>query len=191
LDNLSTEWSPTKLPPLEPSRKPGRKTPHFAQAVAEVIFGWLFLFWLLLVPKYPFLMFGPGEIYFRSGPFALAPVWITAYWVVLAFNFGQVLWNTMDLVSGAWRTPSPIKPLFFKAGGLVSTGVLLFAANSVYAVLKHPETAEPKYSAMLNQINPSLHIALMVVFLMVAIQFAWDLIQWIREPKKHTSVSCI
>ena len=188
LDEISTEWSPANLSPLDPGSGCARKQPTYAKAAAEVIFGWFFLGWLLLVLKHPFLMFGPGVIYFQTGPFNIAPVWWTFYWVAVAFNFGQVLWNTMDLVSGAWRKPSPLKPLFFKAGGLACIGVLLFAANHVYATLKDPAASSAeKYNAMLNQINPGIHIAAMVLFLMVAIQLAWELFQWIQSSKKQPS----
>jgi hypothetical protein len=180
LDGISTSWSPTKLPPLDPAGKRGNKQPIYAKAAAEVIFGWLFLFWLLLVPRHPFLMFGPGAVYLHTGPFALAPIWWTFYWVVLALNFGQVLWNTMDLLSGAWRKPLPFKHLVFKVCGLISIGVLLSAPNHIFAMLKNLAASDAaKYSAMLNQINPWLYLAMQVVFLIAAIQFAWDLFLWI------------
>ena len=188
IDGISTEWSPAKLPPLEPDSKQARKQPTFAKAAAEVIFGWIFLVWLLLVLKHPFLMFGPGAVYFLTSPFKLAPIWWTFYWVAVAFQFGQVLWNTIDLVSGAWRKPSSLKPLVFKAGGLVCTGVLLFAANHVYASLANPAASDAeKYNAMLNQINPSIHLAAMVLFLVVAIQFGWEVIQWIQSSRNPSA----
>jgi len=184
LDGITTEWSPSKLPPLESAGKPGRKQPSYAQAVAEVIFGWLFLFWFLLVPKHPFLMFGPGAIYFHTGPFTIAPVWWTFYWVVIALNFVQVTWNTIDLLSGAWRQPLLFKHLVFKACGLVSIGVLLTAANHVYAVLKNSTSEAEKYNAMLNQINPAIYYAMLIIFCIVAVQFAWELAKWIGQSRR-------
>jgi hypothetical protein len=178
MDGVNIDWSPSKLPPLEPARTSGRKQPTYAKFAAQVIFEWLFLGWLLLVPKYPFLMFGPSAWYTQNGPFALAHIWWTFYWVVVALNFAQVLWNTMDLISGAWRKPSVLKPLFFKAGGLISMGVLLTAQNHVFALLKNPTASEAaKYNAMLNQLNPSLYLGMQIVFLIVAIQFVWEIYQ--------------
>ena len=182
MDGVNIDWSPSKLPPLDPARNSSRKQPTFAKFAAQVIFEWLFLGWLLLVPKYPFLMFGPSAWYAQVGPFKIASVWWTFYWVVVAFNVIQVLWNTLDLTSGAWRRPSPLKPLFFKAGGLITIGVLLTAQNHVFALLKDPTASDAaKYNAMLNQLNPSLYLGMQVVFLIVAIQFVWEIYQLFLE----------
>ena len=185
MDGVNIDWSPSKLPPLDPARNSSRKQPTFAKFAAQVIFEWLFLGWLLLVPKYPFLMFGPSAWYAQVGPFKIASVWWTFYWVVVAFNVIQVLWNTLDLTSGAWRRPSPLKPLFFKAGGLITIGVLLTAQNHVFALLKDPTASDAaKYNAMLNQLNPSLYLGMQVVFLIVAIQFVWEIYQLFLESRR-------
>jgi len=49
----SPGWTPGSLPPLGQDAVTGKKPRSFAQAVAEVVFGILFLGWLLLVPKHP------------------------------------------------------------------------------------------------------------------------------------------
>ncbi|WP_058188848.1 HAAS signaling domain-containing protein [Terracidiphilus gabretensis] len=184
MDGINVDWSPSKLAPLEPARSSRRKQPVFAKFAAQVIFEWLFLGWLLLVPKYPFLMFGPSAWYAQVGPFKIASVWWTFYWVVVAFNFAQIVWNTMDLTSGAWRRPTPLKPLFFKAGGLITIGVLLTAQNHVFALLKDPAASDAaKYNAMLNQLNPSLYFGMQVVFLIVAMQFAWEIYQLFLDSR--------
>jgi hypothetical protein len=184
MDGINIDWSPSKLSPLEPTRSSARKQPTFAKFAAQVIFEWLFLGWLLLVPKYPFLMFGPGAWYAQLGPFRLAPVLWTFYWVIVAFNVIQVLWNTLDLTSGAWRKPSILKPLFFKAGGLLTIGVLLTAANHTFVFLKDPSASDAaKYSDMLSQLNPSLYLGMQVVFLIIAIQFVWELYQQFLESR--------
>lgn len=186
LEGVYTDWSPAKLAPLDPARKAGQKPRYFAKAVAEVIFGWLFLAWFLLVPKYPFLMFGPGVLYLRTGPFALASVWWTFYWTALAMSALQVLWNTADLMRGAWRTPSRFKQLAQKAGGLISIGVLLAASNHIYVMLKHPQIDAAQYSTMLNQINPGAYDVLIVLFLIIAVQFLWELAQWTGELRRRS-----
>lgn len=195
IDNLSTEWSPSKLPPLETARVHaetgvkigvmnvracGKKPRTYVQAAAEVIFGWLFLAYFLLVPSHPFLMLGPGASYLLRH-YALAPVWWTFYWITVAFNFGTNVWNTIDLTSGAWRSPLLLKSLFEKAGGLITIGVLLGASNHVYVLLKHPAMDAATRSAAINQLNPVLYRAWQVVFLILAVQFIWKLIQWIGD----------
>ena len=94
------------------------------------------------------------------------------------------MWNTLDLTSGAWRKRSILKPLFFKAGGLLTIGVLLTAANHVFVFLKDPSASDAaKYNAMLSQLNPSLYLGMQVVFLIVAIQFVWELYQQFLESR--------
>ena len=189
MDGINIDWSPSKLSPLEPTRRQGRIQLTYAKFTAQVIFEWLFLGWLLLVPKYPFLMFGPGAWYAQLGPFKLASVLWTFYWVVLAFNFVQVLWNTLDWTSGAWRRPSILKPLFFKAGGLLTIGVLLTAHNHIFVYLKDPTASvAAKYTDMLHQLNSSLYLGMQVVFLIVAIQFAWELYQAFTESRRGTQL---
>ncbi len=189
MDGVNIDWSPSKLPPLDPAREQGRKQPTFAKFTAQVIFEWIFLGWLLLVPKYPFLMFGPAAWYAELGPFQLASVLWTFYWVVVAFNFAQVAWNTVDWTSGAWRKPSILKPLFFKAGGLLTIGVLLTAHDHVFVYLKDPSASEAtKYTGMLNQLNPSLYLGMQVVFLIVAIQFVWEVYQQFSQSRKPAQV---
>ena len=41
-----------------------------------------------------------------------------------------------------------------------------------------------KYSAMLHQLNPSLYLGMQVVFLIVAIQFVWEIYQLFLESRR-------
>lgn len=84
-------WSPGKLPPLE-DEIAGRKKPrNFGTAVAEVVFGFLFLVWLLLIPRHPFLLMGPGAFYLDASPFQLAHVWWSFFWWIIALNILQLV----------------------------------------------------------------------------------------------------
>ena len=61
---MECKWDPKSLPPLQ---KQDRK-PSLIQAVCEMVFGWFGLIWLLLVPHYPFLIFGPAASFLKAGP---------------------------------------------------------------------------------------------------------------------------
>ena len=181
MDGINTDWSPAKLPPLE--RTQPRRQRNFAQAVAEVIFGYLFLVWLMLIPKYPFLLIGP-TFWLRTGPFALAPVWSAFYWVALALNYGLVVWNTIDLVRGAWRREQRLKPIFYKAVSLIPLGVLVVAPGHIYAVLRNPAADSAKYGAILDAINTNIWRGVAVGFAIVAIQFGWEIYKWLRTSRR-------
>jgi hypothetical protein len=65
LGPLSELWPPSLLTQHEPQTA-GKKPPSYAKAVAEVIFGFLWLVWLLLIPQHPFLILGFIGRWWRS-----------------------------------------------------------------------------------------------------------------------------
>ena len=99
---MGAGWSPMDLPPV--GAGDGENKPwSFAKAIAEVIFGCLFFAWLLLVPHYPYLLFGPGAWYLASFPYTLAHAWWPFYWCMVAINGFELMWKIADLTGGAWR----------------------------------------------------------------------------------------
>lgn len=56
-------WDPLKLPAV---RKTERKPP-LVQTVSELAFNWFGLIWLLLLPRYPALIFGPAHYFLQFG----------------------------------------------------------------------------------------------------------------------------
>ena len=175
------KWSPGDLPPLDPAQVQGRKRRTYAQAVTEVIFGFVILAWLLLVPEYPFLMFGPGVAYIHASPFHPAPIWMTAFWWIVALNVIQLGWKCIDLLSGAWQRKNRVQLILFKAFGLIPVLLLVNAPDHVYAFLKHPDTDLSRYGQALGSFNNGIHMALLLVAAIVALQLAWDIGQAIFE----------
>lgn len=84
-------WDPLKLPPV---RTEARK-PSALKAVCELGFGCFGLIWLLLVPHYPFLIFGPAAGFLKA-----APLWHTFYVPI-------VLLSTLGLVRPAVTLARP------------------------------------------------------------------------------------
>lgn len=180
LDNVNTEWSPSKLPPLEPVQT--HKPHSFAKAAAEVIFGYLFLVWFMLIPRYPFLLIGP-TFWLRTGPFALAHFLWTFYWVVLVLNCAYLIWNTIDLVRGTWRQQQRLKPIVHRALGMIGMGVLIAAPDRVYLLLKHPEIDTARYGAVLDGINSNVWRGSIAILTIVTVQFLWEIYQWIKQSR--------
>ena len=175
------KWSPGDLPPLAPAQVPGQNRRSYAQAVTEVIFGFVFLGWLLLVPEYPFLMFGPGLAFIHASPFHPAAIWMTVYWWAVALNVIQLGWKCIDLLSGAWQRKNRAQHFLFKAFGLVPIVLLANAPDRVYAFLKHPDTDLSRYGQTLNAFNGGIHSVLQLIAAIVALQLAWDIGQAILE----------
>ncbi|MGA7857949.1 MAG: hypothetical protein WCA11_08485, partial [Terracidiphilus sp.] len=176
----SGAWNPGALPPLENTTANGRKPRSYATAVAEVVFGFILLIWLLLIPRHPFLLMGPGIFYLNASPFQLADVWWVFYWWIVALNALQLAWHCIDLMRGAWQHPSPAQHVVFKAFGLIPLGLLILAPDHAYVTLRHPALDQASHGAILGTINNSIHLGLMVIAAIAVLQLIWDVAQLAR-----------
>jgi len=172
--SMGAAWSPAELPPIA---RDGIKPGSFAKALAEVIFGFLFLGWLLLVPHYPYLIFGPGEWYLSSLPFKLAPVWWTFYWCIVGLNTFELTWKTVHLARGGWQKREPLRHAIMHVFSLVPLGTLFFAPNHVYFLLKSPAADAEKYGAQLSEANKGLETAIAIGLGIVVLKLIWTVIQ--------------
>jgi hypothetical protein len=170
---ISADWTPASLPPMEKQGVTGKKPRSFALAVGEVVFGFIFLIWLLLIPHYPVLL-GPGFAYLHASPFHLTPVWVQFYWWAVALNVVQLGWHCVDLARGTWQKVQPVKQIVAKTGGLIPLVVLLAARDHAWIALKHPALDEARYGGTLNAINEGIHKALIVVCALIVLQLAWE-----------------
>lgn len=177
LGGLVGTWDPASLPPIERNGQSAGKQRSFVHAVAEVVFGFLALAWMALIPKYPYLLLGPGAFVLDASPFQLSHAWWTFYWWILALNMVQVTWRLMDLIRGAWRQPRRMQTLVIKSMGIIPLGLMLAVANHAYALLRHPEANATKYGSTLETINKSVHLGLMVVLAIAGLQLLWDIAQ--------------
>jgi hypothetical protein len=169
------KWSPSSLPPLEKDEDPFSKPRSYPYAVAEVVFGFIFLVWLVLIPSYPFLLLGPGMVFLTAGPFELAPVWWAFFWWIVALNVLQLAWRSINLLRGAWERRSKAENIVVKAFGLIPIGILLTTKGSAYVALKNPAVDRAHYGATLDSINKSIHTAFAVICVIVVLQLAWNI----------------
>jgi hypothetical protein len=183
------KWSPSELPPLEPATAPGQKPRRYSHAVTEVIFGFIVLIWLLLVPRYPFLMFGPGIAILRASPFRVNPQWITFYWWIVGLNAIQLAWRCTDLIRGTWRNPGRALHIVSKFFGLVPVVVLAALPGHIYVLLRHPEVDQARYGATVEAWNNGIHTGLKVLCVIVALQLAWDIAQPLLETWRKRQAS--
>ena len=177
IPGFSAPWNPSTLPPLEKQPATGRKPRSYAQAVAEIVFGFLFLGWFVLVPQYPYLMFGPGAAYFHASPYQLGAVWITFFWWVVVLNLVQLVWSCINLWRGSWQHSSAIKHFVVKTISLIPIVLMLNVADHAYVLLKHPAQDQLRYAANLNSINNGIHIGLQVICAIAVLQLVWDIAQ--------------
>ena len=166
---LSKTWSPSSLPPIEKRNEGFGKPRSYAHAVAEVVFGFIALAWMLLIPKHPFLMFGPGAAYFSAGPFQLAAIWWTFFWWIVALNAVQLAWRSINLIRGVWQKRSSGETLVVKSMGLIPLILLLRLPDEGYLLLKNPAVDQAHYGSMLVSVNEGIHLALSIVCIIVVL----------------------
>jgi len=173
------DWNPAALPPIEPDTAPGKKRRSLAHALAEVVFGFIGLIWLLLIPHNPWVVLGPGALYLESLPYELTPVWFLFYWSIVALNLIQLIWRSIDLARGSWQRPHPLQGIVWKTMGIVPPILLLTAAGHTFVVLKQgvlPPSAQTL--ATLDTINLSIYRGMMVVCAITVLQLLWDIAQF-------------
>ena len=94
-----------RLAPVERARPIGPSRGVLPRRWLEVIFGYVFFAWILLVPHYPY-----PDVWSRrmvSGirlPYKLAHAWWPFYWWVVVINVFELAWKTVDFARrGAWQ----------------------------------------------------------------------------------------
>lgn len=170
-------WSPETLPPLEAlaeGKKPRRSRAH---AIAEVVFGFLVLIWMLLLPAHPYLLIGPAAYYLPALPCTLAQVCWQFYWWNLGLNALQLAWHAIDLARGRWQQPQPVQHIVFKTIGLIPLWLVITVPEHALVLLRNPAADMARYGAQVATINYGLHRAFQVLLVIVVLQFVWDLWQ--------------
>jgi hypothetical protein len=135
------------------------------------------LVWLLLIPKHPFLLLGPGVVYMQVAPFELAHVWVAFYWFIVGLNVLQLGWKCIDLARGSWQHTGGLQHIVVKAFGLVPLVLLLNVRDHVYVTLKNPAVDQLRYGSAVDKVNRGIHAGLSVVCAIVVLQLIWDVAQ--------------
>ena len=145
------------------------------------------LCWLLLVPKYPVLILGPGAFVVYALPYTLAPVIMNFYWAVVVLNVVQLVWKLVDLKTGAWMGERKLQHFTIKLMGVIPLIIALRAPGNMWIVLKNPAADFDKYSTQLAQINEAIYVGLRIVLAITVITFALELIKWCWESYKRSA----
>ena len=159
---------------FEPGPDEKNKRRSCAGAMAEVILGFIFFAWLLLIPHYSILWLGPGASHLAMLPYILAPVWWPFYWSLVALNGFELAWKTVAFARGAWQGPHRARHMAMRLFSLVPTGVLLFAPDPVLFLLKNPAVDAAARGAQLTAAKKGIHIGLAILFAILLLKVAWS-----------------
>jgi hypothetical protein len=170
----SPMWDPRRLPRADAAARPEAVGPRhpYADAIASAVF----LAWLLALPRFPFLLFGPYTLWHLLN-LDVPLIWRQFYWVIVAFTCVQfmvrlaLLYRPLRLYFRVFDTFVHI----FGIGGLIYVlrvrdyvGLTNFGGNT-----PAPATAVT--------INTSIHQGLLVVLLIAIVKLVWDTFQWLRS----------
>jgi hypothetical protein len=172
------DWSPGSLPTADEVGSEGKRPRSYAHTVAEVVFGFLWLIWLLLIPSHPYLLMGPGAAYLHISLYHLAPVWAQFFWCIVALNLVQLGWRLLDLMRGTWQKSRAMQHMVVKTLGLIAMLVLFTARDRVWILLKHPTADAARYGAQLNTINHAIYNGMVWVVAISAMIWLWQIGQF-------------
>jgi hypothetical protein len=171
----TSHWSPTTLPPLDKQPPAGGKPRSAAAAIAEFVVQFIMLVWLLLVPRYPFLILGPGAGFLPHSPVRLMPVCVVAFWAVIAFNVIQLGWQAFNFFAGTWRIQSRIQGLTTKLLGMIPVAILVAAPGHQYIALNPAEAGRLPAGFDFAGINHGIFGGFVVLTCIVVLQFIREL----------------
>jgi len=135
------------------------------------------VWFLVLVPRHPYLLFGPGAYYLKSLPFVVSPAWHSFYWFFVA-GVGVQLSFTLARIFATRVAQRDILSLAEKVMGIVLT-VIIYRVHEY--VLAAPWADPAKYQPAADQINRSILLGLRVVLTIQALELMWHIGQMLME----------
>ena len=179
-------WSPLSLPPLQKQPAAGTKPPNLLTLSAELVVRFALIVWLLLIPRYPFLLLGPSAAYLKNGPVVFLAVVVWFYWSVVALNAVPFVWEAFNILADRWQQKSTLKHLVTEALGLVPIAILIAAPGQLYLAGNPLATHTLPGGLTLAALNHFIFTGFVIVGFIKVAQFAWEL--WKAGPGAHTSL---
>lgn len=183
----SPNWSPTSLPPVEKEPALRGKPRTLTTAIANFVVGFAVLVWLLLVPRYPFLILGPGAAYLHRSPFQVAPVVVWFYWAIVGLQAFQLIWQGYNLLADKWRTKHPLHMLATKALSLTPIAILIGAPGQIY-LTQNPGasgTLPGGIQVQVATINHYIFVSFVVIAFIAVIDFAVEVWKASKAARQH------
>jgi hypothetical protein len=177
------KWDPLKLPPVRPQER----KPSLLKGVCEFGFGWFGLVWLLLVPRYPFLMLGPAAAFLKAGPilhqFYLAFVLISVVSLVrTGITLARPQWSWFPLLSQLLHSVLVLIVLNFMIEA-ISKSPTAFQ----FVVLQDAVRDSHKYIQVAAVVNVSILLSVVGAWIGLSIAAVVQTWQFIRHLLKQES----
>src|ERR1700716_1506590 len=187
--DVAEKWDPRSLPPLAKEQiQSGTKT------ICEIAFGILGLMWLLLVPQYPVLAFGPAAAFLKFGP-----LWQQFYISIIFLTLFGLTHQIISLARPQWNWLPPLGRLLSIVLTLIVLNFVIDAAGHtphnewhpfVTLVDRAPDSA--RYSQIAALVNVSVLLSIVGTWLglcIAAVIETWKLLRLVRKrvPQGHNA----
>jgi hypothetical protein len=164
------EWDPAELPSLQQPTK----EKSLASRIADLVAHFVWLLYVLAIPRHPFLILGPGVLLLTGLSADFAPVWRPFYVAIIVLLQVQLFTGFITLARANYRLMAPLK-LLTKLIGLVPAALL--AVTKVYFIPTGP-TANLH---ALTQINYWMNVSFKIVLVIVVVNLLVESWQYFRR----------
>ena len=178
VDKLNQRWDPRSLPATPAPQQNVRRS----QSIFGLIAGAVYVAWLLAVPYYPYLIFGPAASALR-----LAPEWHRFYLPVVVLAIAGLAQAAINLARPQWTWLPPATRLACNVGALVILR-FIFKTNSYVFVLvadsargAHYETVAQIANITIIATLASVALGLSIAVIIEALRCLKEIWQWIRR----------
>jgi hypothetical protein len=185
------KWDPLNLPPVRKNEpKPSR-----LKTVCEFGFNIFGLVWLLLVPKYPFLILGPAAAFLKA-----APILHTFYVPFVLLSVFALIRSGITLARPQWTWFPLLSQLLHSVLMLILLRYMIQAITHApsafpFLVLQDAVRGSPKYIKIAAIVNVSILISVAGSWLglsIAAIVQTWEFLRYLRKristPRQIASI---
>ena len=150
LDRVNRRWDPRSLPSLAKRTQVRR-----SESVFGLVAGTVYIIWLLAVPYYPFLIFGPAASVLR-----LTPVWRQFYIPVIVLALGGLAQSAVNLVRPDWTWLRAATRLVSNVVVLIILRSILSKTYPFVTAIAGQGTAGAHYQTLAATVNICIAVAL-------------------------------
>jgi hypothetical protein len=180
-DAMTSKWNPLSLPPV---RKHQRKA-SLAHTVCELAFNWFGLAWLLLIPHYPALLFGPAAAFLTAGP-----IWHRFYLPIVLCSLFALVRSGFTLAKPQWTWFPSLSQVLQTVFGMIILRFLLNALGHMpygqwpFVTLTDAAKDSAQYIRVAALVNVSVLIGLAgcwLGFSIALVVHTWKFLQSVRK----------
>jgi hypothetical protein len=187
--DVGDKWDPRSLPPLAKEQ-----VQSGAKSICEIAFGVLGLIWLLLVPQYPVLAFGPAAAFLKFGP-----LWQQFYVPMILLTLFGLAHHIVSLARPQWTWLPPLGRLLSIVLTLIVLNFVINAAGHTPHNEWHPFVAlvervqdSVRYGQIAALVNVSILLSIAGTWLgmcIAAVIETWKLLRLVRKriPQRHNA----